>query len=73
MIDFLSIALVAAGHDHSIKHRRGVPTERPFYAIGPSIAIERNNLKPLHSGKSYPLRLNVFLMSKRCLKLLAMD
>ena len=34
----------------------GVPTERCFYALGPLIAIKRNNLKPLHSGNIYPLQ-----------------
>ena len=38
------------GRIEEIQHERlrpdwsGVPTERPFYAVGPSIAIERNNL-----------------------------
>ena len=34
----------------------GVPTERYFYSMGPLIGIEINNLKPSHSGNTYPLR-----------------
>ena len=41
---------------------RGVPTERCLHAMGTSIAIERNNLKLLHSGNIYPLRFFVILM-----------
>ena len=39
----------------SARVEKGVPKEQCFYVIGPSIAIERNNLKPSHSGNTYPV------------------
>ena len=40
--------------------------------MGPSIGIGINNLKPSHSGNTYPLRFLLILMLKKQLKLLAM-
>ena len=41
---------------------RGVPTEQRFYPMGPLIGIKTNNLKPSHSGNTYPLRSLLILM-----------
>ena len=43
-------------HYKFIPDLRGVPTEQRFYSMGPLIGIETNNLKPSHSGNTYPLR-----------------
>ena len=51
---------------------RGDATEQRFYAMEPSIPIKRNNLNPSVSGYTYPLRLLLFSMLKKQLKLLAM-
>ena len=40
--------------------------------MGPSIAIESNNLNPSHSGNTYPLRFLLFSILKIKLKLLSM-
>ena len=50
---------------HTIRPERGVPTERGFYTMGLSIGIERNNLKPSHSGNTYPVRFRAFF---RCIQ-----
>ena len=44
---------------------RGVPTERLFYVIGPSIAIKNNNPKQSHSGNSSPVRFRVIFDVKK--------
>ena len=40
--------------------------------MGPSIAINKNNLKPSHSGNTYPVRFRAIFDVKTLLKTLAM-
>ena len=54
----------------SLQDYRGVPTERWFLAIWGSVAIKKNNLKPLHSGNTYPLRFLYFRCKTKRLKYL---